>query len=302
MSLAVIFSGQGSQHPSMLPWLTRDELVREMEALLQVLDWRQALADPVWAENNVHAQVLLTASSLAAWQQLLAHGLSAPMAVAGYSVGEVPAFCAAGVYQAPVALQLARMRAQAMSRCAEAAPGGLLAVTGLQQAQIATLCVDTGLTVAIHNGPDAFILGGLLQALATAEQKIAHLGARQQRLRVAVASHTPWMHEATEAFLAELQHVPCHRPRCVLLSNTTGDRVSSEDDARLVLAEQLRVPVRWSECMEILHARRVSCVLEIGPGHALARMWNERYPDVPARSCDDFRSVSAVVDWVSSWC
>jgi hypothetical protein len=40
------------------------------------------------------------------------------------------------------------------------------------------------------------------------------------------------------------------------------------------------------------------CVLEIGPGQALSRMWNQRYPDTPARSCDDFRSASAVTDWI----
>jgi [acyl-carrier-protein] S-malonyltransferase len=44
--------------------------------------------------------------------------------------------------------------------------------------------------------------------------------------------------------------------------------------------------------------RRVGCVLEIGPGAALARMWNQRFPDVPARSVDEFRSRSAIVDWV----
>jgi [acyl-carrier-protein] S-malonyltransferase len=42
----------------------------------------------------------------------------------------------------------------------------------------------------------------------------------------------------------------------------------------------------------------VGCVLEIGPGAALARMWNQRYPDVPARSADEFHSLSAVVRWI----
>jgi [acyl-carrier-protein] S-malonyltransferase len=61
---------------------------------------------------------------------------------------------------------------------------------------------------------------------------------------------------------------------------------------------QIAQTVRWSACMDQIHMRRVGCVLEIGPGAALARMWNQRFPDVPARSVDEFRREASVVDWV----
>jgi len=48
-----------------------------------------------------------------------------------------------------------------------------------------------------------------------------------------------------------------------------------------------------------LAAQRVQAVLEIGPGQALARLWNDRHPDVPARSVDEFRSLGAIVAWIS---
>jgi [acyl-carrier-protein] S-malonyltransferase len=51
--------------------------------------------------------------------------------------------------------------------------------------------------------------------------------------------------------------------------------------------------------MEGIAARRVSCVLEIGPGQALARMWNERFPQIPARSADEFRSAAGIAAWVA---
>lgn len=50
--------------------------------------------------------------------------------------------------------------------------------------------------------------------------------------------------------------------------------------------------------MDALHERQVRCVLEVGPGSALARLWNERFPETPARSVDEFRAASAVADWV----
>ena len=74
--------------------------------------------------------------------------------------------------------------------------------------------------------------------------------------------------------------------------------IATADQARSALAAQIATTVRWDECMENIHARGVDCVLEIGAGPALARMWNQRYPDVPARAADEFRSVQAVVGWV----
>ncbi len=50
--------------------------------------------------------------------------------------------------------------------------------------------------------------------------------------------------------------------------------------------------------MENLHARGVACVLEIGAGPALARLWNARYPEVPARAADEFRSAQAIAQWI----
>ena len=70
MSFALLFSGQGNQHPAMLPWLADDALVHDMCAQLGVDDWRRALADPHWAERNDNAQTLLTGLALAAWAQL----------------------------------------------------------------------------------------------------------------------------------------------------------------------------------------------------------------------------------------
>ena len=60
------------------------------------------------------------------------------------------------------------------------------------------------------------------------------------------------------------------------------------------------VAAQEGEFMENIRARNVACVLEIGPGQALTRMWNEAYPDIPARSCDEFRSAGGVRKWLES--
>lgn len=297
MGFALVFSGQGMQHPDMLPWLAGDALVEKTRAMLGVSDWRAQLNDADWASNNANAQVLLTGMNLAAWGQL-SQSLPPPAAVAGYSVGELASFAAAGVFDADTALALASTRAQLMDECALRAPGGLLAVSGLQGSQIAHLCAETGAAVAIDNGPLAVVLGGTYAALDAAVRAAEAAGAHCTRLKVNAASHTPWMQDAATAFFETLSSMPLRVPRVPLFSDA-ADRITSGAQATRALAAQIAQTVGWSACMDNIHMRQVGCVIEVGPGAALARMWNQRFPAVPARSVDEFRSASAIVDWVT---
>ncbi|KQP11924.1 ACP S-malonyltransferase [Pseudorhodoferax sp. Leaf267] len=297
MAYALVFSGQGGQHPDMLPWLAEDALTRRVNASLAVADWRTSLMDADWAARNANAQTLLTGVALAAWFQLAPH-LPPPAAMAGYSVGELAAFSAAGVFDAGTALDLAHARALAMDRCAAKAPGGLLGVSHIAPDTLARLLAGTPVAIAIRNAVDSVVLGGPPAALDRIEAAAVHEGAHCTRLRVTVPSHTPAMRPAAEAFAQVLAGVPCARPRTALFSNA-ADRIASAEQARSALAAQIATTVRWDECMENLHARGVDCVLEIGAGAALARMWNQRYPDVQARSADEFRRVDALVQWVA---
>jgi len=298
MSFALLFSGQGNQHPEMLPWIATDGGVRDLCTSLGVEDWRRALTDPVWAHRNDNAQTLLTGLALAAWNQLAPH-LPSPAAIAGYSVGELAAFSVAGVLDPKAAIGLAQQRARAMDECAARAPGGLLAVTGFSRDRLERLCAETGLALAIRNGEESAVLGGATAALARAQHMALLEGAQCTLLHVHVASHTPWMRDAAAGFARVLEDVNFHAPLVALFSNA-ADRIRDATSARHALAAQIATTVRWDECMDNLMARQVRCVLEIGPGQALARMWNQRHPTVPARACDDFRSVSAVVAWLAS--
>lgn len=297
MSYAVLFSGQGAQHPAMLPWLGTDPLIERMQAMLGIGDWRRALEDPAWAVRNRNAQMLLTGVGLAAWRTLAAR-LPAPAAIAGYSVGELAAFSAAGVFTAETALDLASARAEAMDRCAAATPGGLLAVSGLDEGALLRLGAGTGVAIAIRIDRSSLVLGGPSAALSSVERQATAMGARCTLLAVSIASHTPSMQPAADAFLATLERLELAAPRTTLIGNATGDRLLDVQSARTALARQMATTVRWSECLDTLHARRVNCVLEIGPGRALAAGWNRIHPDVPARSVEDFRSIESVTAWV----
>ena len=300
MSLALLFAGQGSQHAAMLPWL---ETCSESAATLALIavqlgpGWRIHLEESEWAQRNAVAQPLLTGLGIAAWQGL-APRLPVPAVVAGYSVGELAAFCVAGVFDAAEAMSLARDRAAIMDRCVAGRDTGLLAVQGLDALALDAACTRHGLSVAIRLGADRAVLGGLSEALAAAEPDLSARGARCTRLGVRVASHTPHLAAAALEFEARLSTVALSSPWSMLVCNHSG--ATERDPIRLkqMLARQIATTVLWDACMDAIAERRVRCVLEVGPGNALTTLWRDRHPDIPVRSVDDFRSAEAVARWV----
>jgi len=296
---ALVFSGQGLQHPAMLPWLAPGATLAATEALLGT-DWRPRLAQPEDAALNRRAQVLLTGTACAAWSQLqplLAPVVGAPALVAGYSVGELAAFAAAGVFDAGTALALAGHRAEAMDDAARAVPTGLLAVTEATAEGLQTLCAGFDLDVAIRIDAGSAVLGGRRADLPAAAAQALQQGFRCTPLNVALASHTRWMQPAAAAFEQHLAGVAFAAPALPLFTNAAG-RVRHAADARTALARQIAQTVAWGDCLEAIAAQCVHAVLEIGPGDALARQWRARHPDVPARSADEFRSAAAIAAWL----
>jgi [acyl-carrier-protein] S-malonyltransferase len=301
MTYALVFSGQASQHPAMLPWL---EAEPRAAATLHTMgerigtDWRTALRDEGSRSNNALAQVLITGTALAAWAALQDPLPQAPAMVAGYSVGELAAFACAGVFSTEQAIALAQQRATLMDQAVLGRQTGMMAVTGLPEDSVLTACADLGLECAIRIHPGQSVFAGTDQALSQATPRLVALGAVCKRLDVRVASHSSWMAPAARAFAETLAELPFAAPCCPIATNAGGTLDRKPASLRLALSRQLASPVQWAACMEAIAERQVACVLEIGAGSALAKMWNERYPDIPARSLDEFQHPQGAVQWV----
>jgi len=294
MSLALLFPGQGAQHPQMLPWL---EAQPALQALARHLgtDWRDRLGDPAWLHTNRVAQLLLTGVSIAAWQSLAAH-LPHPAVMAGYSVGELAAFSSAGAFDAGTALDLAATRAQAMSDSVAGQATGLLAVHGPHALRLA----EAALPIAIRINAERVIVGGAVADLDAHAVRWSAAGLRCSRLPIALASHTPAMAAAASAFAQRLAAIELHTPRTAVVCNFTGAASRAPAALSSALSGQIASTVRWDDCMDCIAERGVRCVLEVGPGSALAAMWRERHPDIPVRSVDEFQGPQGVLAWVSS--
>ena len=297
MSLALLFPGQGAQHPQMLPWLDAQPAAQPaLKALARHLgpDWRDALNDPAWLHVNRVAQLLLTGVGIAAWQTLAAQ-LPRPVVVAGYSVGELAAFTAAGVFDADTALALAAERAQAMDESVAGLHTGLLAVQGPHALHLAEAW--PAVAIAIRISAERVIVGGAAADLDDCAARWGAAGLRCTRLPVGLASHTRAMAPAVATFSRQLAALQLCTPHTAVACNFTGAASRSPAALASALAGQIASTVRWDDCMDCIAERRVRCVLEIGPGSALATMWRERHPDIPVRSIDEFQGPEGILSW-----
>ncbi len=299
MSYAVLFSGQGTQAPGMLPWLESEPASGPaLGAMAQFIgsDWREVLEDPRKRSSNAFAQPLITGTALAAWAALAACLDGRPSAVAGYSVGELPAFACAGVFSEQIALSLAVQRAALMDAAVAGLDTGLLSVSGLSMEQV--LQAQPALDCAIDIGADQGIYAGEESALIESADALSAKGGLCKLLEVRVASHSRWMARAALGFAEQLEALPLARPHAALILNATGASSRDPKTLRAALSAQIASTVQWAGCMDSLAEQGLACVIEVGAGSTLSKMWNQRHPDVPARSLHEFRDAAGAARWI----
>lgn len=302
MSLAILCPGQGGQHPAMFTRvLDRPQAAAVLTAAAHVLgdDPLRLAAQPRRYDNAI-AQPLVCAAALAHWQALR-ENLPTPVAVLGYSVGELAAHAVAGSFDAATCLSLAGERARLMDR-ASPVDAGLIAVTGLNLRAIETLCERHGAAIAIVNGEDHAVLGGPLAALHAAGADAQARGANVRALPVSVPAHTHWLATAAHAFDERLRAAPLRDPRLPVLAGIDARPVLARERVVATLAAQIAQTIQWREVLAQAVERGARVFLELGPGNALARMIGAGFDACQARSIEDFKTLDGVSDWVASAC
>lgn len=306
MTLALLCSGQGPQHPQMFA-LTGDapaaaNLFAHAAALLGGRDPREIVRtepDEVF-HQNVLGQLLCTLQAVAATAAL---GDAVPFGriVAGYSIGEVAAWGVAGFIEPSAVLDLALCRARAMD-AASSAGDGLLFVRGLARGMIDDLCNRFDAAIAIVNPGDAFVLGGNEAALDALGEAARVVGAiRVVRIPVTVASHTPRLTAASTEFrraLSRASIIHAVRRGARLISGIDGAAVLETKSGLDKLAEQISHTVEWATCLESCVEAGATGFLELGPGRALSEMASHAYPSLPARSLDEFTTLQGARTWL----
>ncbi len=283
---AVIFPGQGSQKPGMgSAWAatTSWSVIETVSDILRVdVAWLLVDADAVTLQATQNAQVAAFALGLVLLDAAAAAGLRWD-AAAGHSLGEYTALVAAGVLSIEDATQLVGERAKAMQRAADATPGTMRAIIGLDIDAVEECCraaADGSAWVANDNAPGQVVVAGTLDGLAAAGDAAKEGGAKVLELSVGGAFHTPLMRPAQEGLDLALGKAPFADARVPVVANVDAQPHQARQDWRPLLSAQLASPVRWRESVERLAALGVSRVVELGPGGVLSGMVKRIAPDL----------------------
>jgi [acyl-carrier-protein] S-malonyltransferase len=305
MTLALLFPGQGSQSVGMGVALSdafasaREVYAEVDEALGQKLSvlMREGPEDQLTLTEN--AQPALMAVSLAAVRVLkVEFGVDVTRAafVAGHSLGEYSALCAAGYFSLSTTAGLLQLRGQAMQRAVPVGMGAMASLIGpktdlaLAEAAAAAGSEVGVCVVANDNNAGNIVISGDKAAVDRAIEKAKELGARAIPLNVSAPFHSPLMEPAAaemDAVLAEVSVEPLHVPLVanVTARPVTGDWNDLKWDIRRLLVEQVTGRVRWRESMEWMAGEgAVTRFVEIGSGKVLTGMARRIAPDAESLS------------------
>src|SRR6266545_3284625 len=294
MSVAFVFPGQGSQATRMgLDWASSSETADDLYGWASTcLGWDLTKmlesASPDELRQTYIAQPAIFAVSVAALRALQEAGIR-PAFVAGHSLGEFSALVAARALSFEAGLTLVARRAEAMQRAADTRPGSMssflgLSVEGVEMAVAAARDGDV-LAIANDNAPGNVVVSGEWAALERLPAAAKELGAK----RVVPLS-------VGGAFHSLLSAAPLRDPAIPVISNATGEPVSTAEELRELLARQLTGPVRWMESVRRLADLGVDTFIEVGPGTVLSGLIKRTVEGVRVLSAGDAKGVAAVVE------
>lgn len=280
---AYVFPGQGSQAVGMGRDLA--EAYPASRAVFEEVDEAlgEKLSATIWegpAEAltlTANAQPALMATSVAAMRALEAEGFAGPDFVAGHSLGEYSALCAAGSLKLADAARLLRLRGQAMQEAVPVGEGAMAALLGLDLAAAEAVAAEAAegdvCEAANDNDPGQVVVSGHRAAVERAVEIAKGRGARRAvLLPVSAPFHCALMEPAAAAMEAALMDVTITPPRMPLVANVTARPVTDPDEIRRLLVRQVTGRVRWRESVEWMAGAGVTRIIEVGAGRALSGM------------------------------
>ncbi|ODS56666.1 MAG: [acyl-carrier-protein] S-malonyltransferase [Agrobacterium sp. SCN 61-19] len=283
MSVAFTFPGQGSQAVGMGKDLA--DSFAAARAVFEEVDEAlgQKLSDIMWngpeetLTLTANAQPALMAVSMAVIRVLEAKGLdlkSKVAYVAGHSLGEYSALCAAGTFSIGDTARLLRIRGNAMQAAVPVGEGAMAAIIGLEHGDVQAICAEASAIgpcqIANDNGGGQLVISGGKAAVEKAAALATEKGAKRAiMLPVSAPFHSALMGPAADAMREALSKVEKRDPIVPLIANVRAAPVTSAAEIADLLVEQVTGQVRWRETVEWFGANGVTTLYEVGAGKVL---------------------------------
>ncbi len=299
--LVIMFPGQGSQAVGMGCDLIvghaamRETYAEASEILGYDLEYLCAEGPVDQLSRTDFTQPALLAASVGMFRVLRGEGLRFDVAI-GHSLGEFSALVATGAVGFVDALRIVRRRGEEMLRAAEANPGGMAAVIGLEDAVVEALCAEQdGVWPANFNSPGQVVVSGRAAALERLAEKAKAAGAKRViPLDVSGAFHSPLVEPALEPLKEEFERTGWTTPDPAFFSACS---VAFEVGGfSALLQRQLVSPVRFTQSVNALFAAGYDSFLEVGPGKVLAGLVKRIEPEAQTARVSDMETLQALRD------
>ena len=305
---AFLFPGQGAQAIGMGKDLAENFLVSKnvFEEVNDALG--QDLSGLIWDGDietltlTENAQPALMATSIAAIKALEAEGIKFDQAsyIAGHSLGEYSALCAAGSLSLTDTAKLLRIRGKAMQDAVPFGLGAMAAILGLDfetVSQITNLSSDDQICQAANdNDPGQVVISGHKNAVDQTIELAKDAGAKRAvLLPVSAPFHCSLMQPAADIMANALNDIKLEDPIVPLVANVRANEQNNGDMIKDLLIEQVTGSVRWRESIEFMISKGVSEVFEIGAGKALSGMVRRINREINVNQVFDTSSVHAAV-------
>jgi [acyl-carrier-protein] S-malonyltransferase len=218
-------------------------------------------------------------------------------AAAGLSLGEFTAHAAAGTFDFDTGLRLVEKRGALMQQACDETQGGMAAMIGGDENTVRDLAAETDVDIANLNSPGQVVVSGESSKVALAVSLAKEHGIRMAKtLNVAGAYHSRLMKSAYLALGEALAATAMNAPKFPVICNVDAQPVSSPEDIRNALREQVTGTVRWYESLEyMMDHLKIEQFIELGPGGVLAGLLNRTRKGVPVISIADAASLEAGV-------
>jgi len=309
MTVAFTFPGQGSQAVGMGKALA--ETYPEARAVFEEVD--DALGEKLSAlmfegpEDQLtltaNAQPALMAVSMAVMRVLESQGLKLEgkvAYVAGHSLGEYSALCAAGTFTISDAARLLRIRGNAMQAAVPVGQGGMAAIIGLEHADVLAVCEEAtsegACQIANDNGGGQLVISGSKAAVELAAKLASERGAKRAiMLPVSAPFHSSLMAPAANAMRQALATVEKQQPIVPVIANVRVTPVRDPIEIADLLVEQVTGQVRWRETVEWFAAHEVTTLYEIGSGKVLTGLARRISKDVTGVTVGNAEEIDAAL-------